>query len=163
MAETETKVSIPISRIYWDALQASLNAEVRRLAKEISSVLHQPEEPLMRAIKKNTLDVYIFEESNSSEIEIESMRCSHLVPSTDNPEVLCRCNQPILIGAGKACPAHLSKESPEFDSVERLRIIKSFGESYWIDQNNIIRNKGDLKPIGRYKVESKQCLLFKIE
>jgi hypothetical protein len=160
--QSESKVQIPIPRVYWDAMQASLNAEVKRLSKEISRVLHQPEHPLLRAVKENTIGMYIFEEEGSELVDIQSMRCSFMIPSEENPAVLCRCNQPILLGAGNACPSHLQKESPRPD-VQRLKIIKSFEETYWVDQENIIRRKGDLKPIGKYNADTRKCILFQIE
>jgi hypothetical protein len=160
---TTMQPQIPIPRIYWDALQVSLNAEVKRFAKEIANVLNQPEQPLLNAIKQKTVGVYLFEEAESELVDIQEMRCSFLIHSTENPSVLCRCNQPILLGAGNACPAHLYKTSPN-PIGKRLRIVKSYsGENFWVDEDNCIRRKGDLKEIGRYIPESKQCLLFQIE
>lgn len=154
---------IPIPRIYWDALQVSLNAEVKRFAKEIANVLNQPEQPLLNAIKHQTLGVYLFEEADSELVDIQQMRCAHLVPSPENPAVLCCCNQPILLGAGNACPAHLYKQKTPARG-QKLRIVKSLvGDTFWVDELNCIRRKGDLKHIGKYIPESKQCLLFQIE
>lgn len=154
---------LPIPRIYWDTLQSSLHSEVKRLAKDVARCLHRPEQPLLKAIQQNTLGAYIFEEANSELIDIQNMRCTHLTPSLENPSVLCKCNQPILVGAGSACPAHLHTQSQE-PTVQRLRLVKSsFGEMFWIDEQNIIRRKGDLKPCGRYKAGTKQCILFEIE
>jgi len=154
---------LPVPRIYWDILQTSLHAEVKRLARDVAKCLHRPEQPLLKAIQQDTLGAYIFEESNSEFVDIQSMRCSHLVPSLENPSVLCKCNQPILIGAGNACPAHLQKEMKKY-TVNKLRIIKSsYGETFWVDEHNIIRKKGDLKPCGKYIPDTKQCILFQIE
>lgn len=154
---------LPIPRIYWDALQTSLHSEVKRLAKDVARCLHRPEQPLLKAIQQNTLGAYLFEEANSELVDIQSMRCCHLAPSSENPCVLTKCNQPILVGAGNACPAHLHKKPIE-TSVQRLRIVKSsFGETFWIDEQNIIRKKGDLKPCGKYIPDTKQCILFEVE
>ncbi len=159
----QTNVQLPIPRIYWDTLQSSLHAEVKRLAKEVARTLHQPEQPLLKAIQQNTLGAYLFEESNSELLDIQDMRCKHLVSSFDNPSVLCHCNQPILLGAGDACPTHLRKEKTR-PNLTKLRIVKSaYGETFWIDDDNNIRQKGDLKLIGKYNPESKYCLIIKVD
>ena len=159
----KSQVQIPIPRIYWDTLQTSLHAEVKRLAKEVAKTLHQPEQPLLKAIQQNTLGAYLFEESNAELVDIQAMRCKHFVPSSENPSVLCPCNQPILLGAGNACPAHLHKENST-PFLQKLRIVKSsFGEVFWVDDENCIRRKGDLKHIGKYIPESKHCLLIEVD
>lgn len=157
------KTLLPIPRIYWDLLQTSLHAEVKRLAKDVARCLHKPEQPLLKAIQDDTLGAYLFEEADAELLDIQTMRCSHLVPSQENLSVLCKCNQPILLGKGTACPAHLQKENKE-PPVFKLRIIKSsFGETFWVDEHNVIRRKGDLKPYGKYISGTKQCIVFEIE
>ena len=159
----QSQTLLPIQRIYWDTLQTALNAEVKRLAREVARTLHQPEQPLLQAIQQRTTGAYLFEEAESELCDIQRMRCKYIVPSLENPSVLCECRQPILLGAGNACPTHLHKESPNV-TLPRLRIIKSsFGENFWVDDEHIIRRKGDLKPIGKYNVESKHCILFQID
>lgn len=154
---------LPIPRIYWDILQTSLHAEVKRLVKDVAKCLHRPEQPLLKAIQQDTLGAYIFEEADAELLDIQSMRCSHFIPSEENPSVLCKCNQPILIGKGNACPAHLQKEKKDAPG-KKLRIIKSsYGETFWVDEDNIIRKKGDLKPCGKYIPGTKQCILFQLE
>lgn len=162
--EKPKETLLPIPRLYWDTLQISFHAEVKRLAKDIARCLHRPEHTLLKAIQHDTLGAYIFEESNSELVDIQSMRCNHFVPNLENPSVLSKCNQPILLGGGHSCPAHLQTVKKEVPSLQKLRIVKSsFGETFWVDEHNILRKKGDLKPCGKYIPETKLCILFELE
>lgn len=158
---------LPIPRIYWDSLQASLNTEVKRLAKDIAATLRQPEQPLLKALQ-GTVGAYLFEEEAHTLVDLAEMRCKAMVRSNENQSVLRQCGQPILLGRGTPsamCPAHLhvaGEPTPTF--ITHLRVIKdSTGESYWMDSEFCLRRKGDLKCVGRYDPEKKTCIIIESE
>lgn len=158
-------VLLPIPRIYWDTLQASLATEVKRLAKDIATTLRQPEQPLLKALQ-DTVGAYLFEEEAHTLVDLAEMKCKALVRSSENQSVLTQCGQPILLGKGGVCPAHLHVEkepSPTF-GITHLKIIKDpyTGETYWVDSDHCLRRKGDLKCMGRYDPEKKTCTLIEI-
>ena len=160
---SQNGVLLPIPRIYWDALQASLNTEVRRLAKDIAATLRQPEQPLLKALQ-GTVGAYLFEEEAHTMVDLAEMKCKAMVRSTENQSVLIQCGQPILLGKGASCPAHLhttAEPTPTF--ITHLKIIKDYtGETFWMDSDHCLRRKGDLKCIGRYDPEKKICILVEI-
>ena len=163
----QNSILLPIPRIYWDALQASLNTEVKRLAKDIAATLHQPEQPLLKALQ-GTVGAYLFEEEAHTMVDLAEMRCKAMVRSTENQSVITQCSQPILLGKGTpsgVCQAHLHVEKePTPTFITHLKIIKDYtGETYWMDSDNCLRRKGDLKCIGRYDPERKTCILMELE
>lgn len=158
-------VLLPIPRIYWDALQASLATEVKRLAKDIAATLRQPEQPLLKALQ-GTVGAYLFEEEAHTMVDLAEMKCKAMVRSTENQSVLIECGQPILLGtSSRACAAHLhtaAEPTPTF--ITHLKIIKDLytGETYWMDSEYCLRRKGDLKCTGRYDPEKKICILVEL-
>lgn len=163
----QNSILLPIPRIYWDALQASLNTEVKRLAKDIAATLHQPEQPLLKALQ-DTVGAYLFEEEAHTMVDLAEMRCKAMVRSSENQSVITQCGQPILLGKGTpsgVCQAHLhSANEPTPTFITHLKIIKDYtGETYWMDSGHCLRRKGDLKCIGRYDPEKKICILMELE
>lgn len=156
-------ILLPIPRIYWDTLQASLATEVKRLAKDIAATLRQPEQPLLKALQ-GTVGAYLFEEEAHTLVDLAEMRCKTMVRSSENQSVLMQCGQPILLGKGGVCPAHLHVEKePTPTFITHLKIVKDrVGETYWVDSDHCLRRKGDLKCIGRYDPEKKTCILIEL-
>ena len=157
---------IPMPKIYYEALQGALEAQVKRLARDISQVLKQPEVPFLKHLAKEKLGVYLFEEEGSEYAEIQSMRCPEYVPHFENPAVLVRCNEPILIGSHskKACPFHCAHPAPKpVETLNHYRLVNEGADLYWVDAENTLYSL-DLKPCGRYSPITKMCKKFvKIE
>ena len=163
MNPLQKSVLLPVPRIYWDTLEASLNTEVKRLAKEIAATLRQPEQPLLKALQ-GTVGAYLFEDEADSMIDLSEMRCKAIIRSSENRSVLTECRQPILLGKGASCTEHLhvaAEPVPTF--ITHLRIIKDHCDTYWMDSDHCLRRKGDLKCIGRYDPEKKKCILLEFE
>ena len=57
--------TLPIPKLYWDVFQTALQSKVKRLAKEVATCLGQSEQPLLKALTSQKVDVYLFEEEGS--------------------------------------------------------------------------------------------------
>ena len=149
--------TIPIPKIYWDTFQAALQAQVKRLAKDVAKSLRQPEQPLLKAILTEKVDAYLFEEEGTEFIELEAMRCKHKVPSEKNGAVLEACRQPVLLGK-TACCLHLGSKEPSTTVLKAYRVIKVEDDTYWLDGDKVLND--DLEVCGVFK--DNKCLLFNI-
>jgi hypothetical protein len=98
-------MSLPIPKIYWDTFQAALQAKVKRLAKEIAATLGESEQPLLKVLASEKVEVYLFEEEGAEMIDLERMRCKHVYPTAENAAILRVCGQPIVLGK-TACLHH---------------------------------------------------------
>ncbi len=157
-------VALPLPKIYWDAFQSTVQAQTRRLAKEIAASLRQSEAPLLQALQTEKVSVYLLEEEGSEYIDLESLRCKEMRRSPDNPSVLEPCGQPVVIGRGSKCPCHLhSKKQPALGSLQTLRIIKdSEGTKYWLTGENLLLNC-DMIPVGRFDTAHSNLFVFETE
>lgn len=150
--------SLPIPKIYWDALQSALQAEVKKLAREVASSLKEPEQPLLKALASEKVSAYLFEEEGQEFQDIQSMRCQHPAPSPENAAIFQICNQPILLGKGNACPLHTHKKKPNIEQLPVLRRIKIDDAIYLLDSENRIYSPDGFKICGFYK--NNKCTLF---
>ena len=141
--------TLPIPKLYWDIFQTALQSKVKRLAKEVATCLGQSEQPLLKALTSQKADAYLFEEEGSEYIDVKSMRCKHLTPSSENAAVLTTCNQPVILGKA-ACIYHegVPKQTlflPEY------KLVTHDGDTYWVASDNSVRDKSDpTKCIGYY-------------
>ena len=49
---------IPLPKLYWETFQDALQAQVKRLAKEIAGTLNQSEQPLLKALATEKVTAY---------------------------------------------------------------------------------------------------------
>jgi hypothetical protein len=153
-------ITVPIPKIYWDTFQTALQSKVKRLAKEVATCLGQSEQPLLKALATQKVDAYLFEEEGSEYIDVKSMRCKHLAPSSENAIVLQICNQPIIRGKA-ACIYHEGKPNQSLFLPE-FKTIRYEGTTYWVAADNSVRDKADpTQCIGRY--EDGQLTIYKID
>lgn len=148
--------TIPIPKIYWDTFQAALQAQVKRLAKDVAKSLRQPEQPLLKAILTEKVDAYLFEEEGAEFTDLESMRCKHKVPSEKNGAVLEACRQPVLLGKG-ACCLHLGVKETSTAGLKVYRTLKIEDTTYWLDGETVLND--ELECCGVFK--DNKCTLFK--
>ena len=157
---------IPLPKLYWETFQDALQAQVKRLAKEIATTLNQSEQPLLKALATEKVTAYLFEEEGSELVDLQRMRCKHIQATSDNPAVLQRCNHPILLGTNQdSCPHHTLHPKPSLQHpVETFRIIKdkATGKKFWIDSESHIRDS-TLRICGTYTPEKSICTVLKIE
>jgi len=159
MTSATTTTAVPVPKMYWDALEGALQAQVKRLARDISTCLREPEVPFLKHLAKEKVSVYLFEEEGSEMADISTMRCSSYVPCVDNPQVLVRCNQPILLGrATRGCPSHAGRASQTSTTDLRVfKMVRDHEQTYWVDDENTLYTV-DLVPCGYYKPARRQCV-----
>jgi hypothetical protein len=153
-------MQIPIPKVYWDTLQAALQAQVKKLAKEIATTLNQSEVPLLKALAAEKVGAYLFEEEGSELVDLQAMRCQQLAPSQENPAVLQTCNEPILLGKNNCCPYHTASRKAAKIPTRKLRILKdkATGRKFWIDEDNTLLTS-ELEPCGYYNNSCRLCIL----
>jgi hypothetical protein len=160
-------IKIPVTRLYWEEflLFTRKNAEI--LMRHNAEALGKAPTELLKAIRENTLDVYIFDEAASSEVDIESMRCKHLVPSATSPSVLVPCRNPIVWSStpganNNLCVEHtISCGNNNFNNLPEARYIRlKSGEQAIVHDACIYTTKMEL--IGRYDKILNKSYLFKI-
>jgi hypothetical protein len=151
--------TLPIPKLYWDTFQSALQAKVKRLAKEVAATLGQSEQPLLKALSAEKVDAYLFEEEGAEMLDIQSMRCKHLLPTSENPAVLRPCLQPVVLGK-TGCLHHEITSGSRAQNVPIMKSVKDMdGTTYWVDGHSV-RRKEDLSCIGFYTGE-KLCI-FKV-
>jgi hypothetical protein len=148
--------TIPIPKIYWDTFQAALQAQVKRLAKDVAKSLRQPEQPLLKAILTEKVDAYLFEEEGAEFTDLETMRCKYKIPSEKNGAVLEACREPVLLGKG-ACCLHLGAKEPSIAGLKVYRTLKIEDTTYWLDGDTVLND--ELECCGVFK--DNKCTLFK--
>lgn len=153
--------SVPVPKIYWEAFQSALNAQVKRLARDIASSVKQPEQPLLKALASEKITAHLFEEEGQEFQDIQSMRCQHPRPSYENPSILQICNEPILIGKGNSCPFHTHKTKLNIDHLPVYRKIRVDNSIYLLDSEDRLYSFEDFKMCGFYK--ENKCTLFQCE
>jgi hypothetical protein len=145
---------LPISKIYWDAFHSVLKQSAESLARDIATTLGEPSAPLLKAIKDNTLNLYLFDELSSDTYDIESMRCVQLIESFDSPSVHVCCNNPVLISSSPSAPTKYCSEHSRTNikmpdnAKEALYIKGTDGELYIVCESLVYDTKMTL--IGRY-------------
>jgi hypothetical protein len=155
--------TLPIPKLYWDVFQGAFQTKIKRLAKEIASSLGQPEQPLLKALVAEKVDVYLFEEEGSEFIDLPSMRCKHQIMSSENLSVLKTCDQPVLLGK-QACLLHELKAEGPPPPLPKLRIVKDLdtGNSFWVNSENAVLDKASLSAVGHYDETAGQIRIFNV-
>jgi hypothetical protein len=157
---------VPIQKIYWESFLFVLKQSSEQLARDISESLGQPAPPLLKAIRENTMNAYIFDESANAEIDIETMRCKHFVPYSNSSSVYVACRNPILWSStpgvlNTRCVEHAHSPSIKLDTMCEGRIITipSSEEEYILQGSNVYTK--DMKIIGHYNQSTNKFYRFK--
>lgn len=155
--------TLPIPKLYWDVFQGAFQTKIKRLAKEIATSLGQPEQPLLKALIAEKVDVYLFEEEGSEFIDLPSMRCKHQIVSSENLSVLKTCDQPVLLGK-QACLLHELRVEGPSPSLPKFRVVKDSdtGNSFWVDGENAVLEKVNLKAVGHYDETTGHIRIFNV-
>jgi hypothetical protein len=155
MSQKHPFEALPIPRIIWDSLEATLTAQVHKLVKDIAETLDKPAKPLLDAIKKEKVTAYLFEEPAHEMTELSTMRCEGYTRHPENPSIVCHCRQPIvwsgLEQASKRCPEHMHiKEILVSSSLVTLKPISIHEKIYYLRDNRDILTSA-MELVGRYE------------
>lgn len=157
---------VPIQKIYWDSFLYVLKQSSEQLARDISDSLGQPTQPLLKAIRENMVSAYIFDESANTDVDIETMRCSHFIPQSDTTSVYVCCQNPIVWSStpgvlNTRCIEHAHASTINAEVIPRGRFIRipSSDEDYILDDSCVYTKS--MKIIGKYDKETNKFYRFK--
>jgi len=169
------QVGVPIPSLIWSTFEDALRINIKRLAKDISSTLGQPDAPLMNAIFKDgvaNIRPYIFEESDDTR-EVD-MRCNFMCQRPDAPLFLQACGQPVVWAAAAApspscarCAEHLYSKPVKLTVY--LPVLKpldtrnmDIDDKLFYDKNGAVYD-AEYRPRGTYNPLKKKLILFDID
>ena len=135
----------PVVAEIWTVFEASLQIQAKRLVEDIAK--HQNSDPkeLWKKIKPQLriglVDIELPESLQTT--------CSHSSGTCEGGAIRLRCRAPCVLGFD-ACPRHVNtartvSSSMNYQLVDR--VIDSSGQNYFVDKNNIARDKNG-KPRG---------------
>lgn len=156
----------PIPGLIWSSLEDTLQANMRRLVKDIAATLGQPEAPLLQAIRSTTIRPYIFEEADSEGKEVD-MRCDCLCQPPSSPLFIQRCGNPVLWSATssiKRCAEHAYSTPMSYNALPKLRALEPVGDKkdrYFVSDDGTVYDI-EYTPVGTYDREKNRLTLFTI-
>jgi hypothetical protein len=128
----------PVSKPLWESLEAVMMAHAKKLAKDVAKQLRQPEQPLLQAIQKERIPLYLVEMTDPTD---EEFYCKAMDTTKSIAHI---CRKPVLYGS-LYCPEHSvhpQKGSSLFEQLPKLhRFITEEGEIYYYDE--LLRNVYD--------------------
>jgi len=145
---------VPIQKLYWDEFFSVVKKTSEILARDIADSLALPAKPLLNAIRENTIGVYIFDEANNTEIDVETMRCCDLIDSLDSPLVRIPCMNPVLWSStpgvsNTKCLEHIHSVQKDSNNLSEGKYIKLPCGEIGILYDKSVYTK-DMKLIGQY-------------
>ena len=156
--------SVAIPDILWTSMKEVFDANIAHLVKDIAKTLHRDPAPLLQAIKSQKTNMYIFDESSPSEID---MRCPILCQKPAAPLFCQPCRRPILwssdMPAGtERCTEHAyhSKVSYSLPILEPLDTETD--DKYFVGEDDTVYNT-DYEAVGIYCRNTHKLTLFTVE
>ena len=154
-----TGVAGAIPSILWEALEAALQANMLRLAKDVAKTLGQSHIPLVEAIQAQKVRPFIFEESEDT--RENDMRCNFICQRPDAPLFLQPCGQAVLWNATTShrCPEHLYSATVSQPTLPVLKRLEYEEESLYVAEDGTCYD-AEYEPRGQYIAESELLVLF---
>lgn len=140
----QPKMSIAIPQTLLNTLQATFDAEAKRLARDAAKVLRVPEKEVLQILKKiPKVQFKICDDNecaNSCEVLLQKKK------------VLERCRRPCVLGTGR-CLKHQEESKPpeineEIQRLTRLEKHEDISETLWCDESTHIVYNAELKIVG---------------
>ena len=128
---------LPIPRTIIECIQDVLQSQIDLLAKDIAKTLGVSDKILLQELRKDKINIYIFEEIN--EPDIYNMKCISYQRHTNT--IYIPCNEPVIYKK-TFCVKHILKpilkENIEHHQCLTKIIINDI--HYYIDSNNKLYN-----------------------
>ena len=149
---------IAIPRFIWDSLEASIQAESRRLVRDIAQSLGKPEAELWNQVKNDKISAYFvdMEDPTNEKFQCEAYDLDGLVQR--------KCCRPVVFGT-KACAHHTHTQHLKPDtSLPKFKTIKyendegTFQKAYLRDRD--VLHPDTLEKIGEWDSAAKKLTLF---
>lgn len=137
-------MSIAIPQTLLNTLQATFDAEAKRLARDAAKVLRVPEKEVLQILKK--VPKVQFKICDDSEC---ANSCDILL---QRKKVLERCRRPCILGTGRCLKHQEETKPPELaDTLQRLTRLEmheDIAEPLWCDESTRIVYNADYKVMG---------------
>jgi len=130
-----------------------LEAQVRKLAKDIAKTLNVDEKILIQELKKEKMEILTFDDN----IDITDLTCKSY---TLEKNIYTSCDQPIVYKKD-FCISHLN-DNLTFDKLKDLDVLTILNYDsikYYRNRENIVYNS-EFKPIGSYDPTTKELTKF---
>jgi hypothetical protein len=156
-----TDTRFPVPSYLWISLEATLQAESRKLVKEIAAALGQNEAALWKEVSKEKLSAYLVDMTDPTD---ERLQC---IGYTLDGIVQKPCASPVVFGK-KTCPHHTNTVIKKPDSsLPKYRRLKYFDEEekicYVNASTNDVVDCETLTQIGSWNPETQVLTLLTVQ
>jgi hypothetical protein len=160
MGNIEELELIAVDKTMFETMENILEAQVRKLAKDIAKTLHVDEKPLLIALKKEKIRTYFYEEDH--ETAVYDMKCKAY---EKEGALYSRCVQPIVFKK-EFCVKHLQFHNYSVDSLresEELYLVYGLDkQEYYFDSKNRIYDRNLNLLTGKIDVENKTIKIYSL-
>jgi len=145
--------SLLVPTIIHETIIDILEAQVRKLAKDIAKTLNVDEKILIQELKKDKLEIITFEDNT----DITDLTCKSYILEKN---VYTPCEQPIVYKKDY-CISHLHDNLTldKLKDLDILTILNYDTVKYYRNRENIVYNL-EFKPIGSYDPTTKELTTF---
>jgi hypothetical protein len=160
MGNIEELELIAVDKTMFETMENILEAQVRKLAKDIAKTLHVDEKPLLIALKKEKIRTYFYEEEHT--VSVYDMKCKAY---EKEGALYSRCVQPIVFKK-EFCVKHLQFHNYSVDSLresEELYLVYGLDkQEYYFDSKNRIYDRNLNLLTGKIDVENKTIKIYSL-
>lgn len=151
--------SIAIPRYIWDSLEAAIQAESRRLVRDIAQSLGQDDKALWNKVKAQKVSAYFvdMQDPTNEQFECEAFQL--------NAPVQRKCGRAVVYGT-KACAEHSHTLHIKPDTtLPRYKVLKyenieGIVEKAYLSESNAVLHYDTLEMIGEWLPVEKTIRLF---
>lgn len=160
MTSVEELELIAVDKTMFETMENILEAQVRKLAKDIAKTLRVDEKPLLTAIQKEKIRTYFYEEEH--ETSVYDMKCKAY---EKEGALYSRCDHPILFKK-EFCVKHIQSHKYNVDSLresEELYIVYGTDkQEYYFDSKDRIYDRNLNLLTGKVDTENKSIKIYSV-
>ena len=151
---------ISVDKTIFETMENILEAQVRKLAKDIAKTLRVDDKPLLLAIQKDKVKTYFYEEEHDT--DVYDMKCKAY---DKEGAIFTKCNDPIVFKK-EFCVKHLKFHEHTVDSLkesEELYIV--YGpdkKEYYFDLQNRVYDRNLNVLNGKIDNDTKEIIIYKV-
>ena len=155
---------IGVQKIFWDAFEFAMSTQTKRLVRDIADSLGKDAAPLLSEIKKESVGVYLYEDSATDNIDLFDMKCCN---TATIGVWKTACSEPVVwssnpIARTGACLYHSLHPEPRDPSWKKCLRWKYEDKDYYIDVDEGLVYNVEGVLCGRYSAENKKVSLFTV-
>lgn len=152
-----------IPDLIWSSLQEVLTAKMVEMAKDVAKTINKDPAPLVKFVKTNAASFYLFDESQSHEID---MRCKYMCQKPAAPLFIQPCGRPIVWSSGipngsERCAEHAYSAVPKPSNLPCLQPIEYDEDTLYLGEDDTVYNVS-YEAVGRMNRETGSLFRFRI-